>query len=85
MCTPFAEGEMQMLPDVNHPVWRQVVTEEKAVQSSKATINLFLQSSKMSYGRDQSPANVNQLIARLHCFLAHYESMFSSEIEQILQ
>lgn len=74
-----------MLPDVNHPALKQVATGEKAVRSSKATINLFLQSSKMSYGRDQSPANVNQLIARLHSFLAHYESMFASEIEQIFQ
>jgi hypothetical protein len=73
-----------MLPDANHPAWRQIITGEKALHSSKATINLFIQSSKMSYARDSSSANLDQLISKTHGFFAHYESTFSKEIEQLI-
>ncbi|MGD0800511.1 MAG: hypothetical protein ABR906_04270 [Terracidiphilus sp.] len=72
-----------MLPDVNHPVWRQIVTGEKKMQSSKSTINLLIQSSKMSYARNPSPANLEQLIAKMYSFFTRYESTFSSEIAQL--
>jgi hypothetical protein len=74
-----------MLPDVNHPAWRQVVTGERQVQSSKSAVNLLIQCSKMSYGRDPSPDNLNQLIAKLHRFFTRYETTFISEIAQIFQ
>ena len=61
------------------------MTGEKRVRTSKAAINLLIQSSKMSYGRDPSPTNQDQLAAKLHSFFARYEATFTSEIEQILQ
>jgi hypothetical protein len=74
-----------MLPDVNHPVWRKVVSGQRALQSSKATVNLLVQSSKMSYGRDSSFVNARQLIARMHSFFTRYESTFPDEIAQLSQ
>ena len=74
-----------MLPDVNDPVWKQIVTGNKTVQTGKATINLLIQSSKMSYGRDPSPANLELLVAKVHSFFARYEATFTSEIEQIFR
>jgi hypothetical protein len=74
-----------MLPDVNHPVWKQIVTGNKAVQTGKAAINLLIQSSKMSCACDSSPVNLGKNIAKMHSFFARYESSFSSEIAQINQ
>jgi hypothetical protein len=72
-----------MLPDVNHPVWKQIVTGEKKLQAGQAAISLFIQSSKMSYGRDPSSENLNHLITRMHSFFSRYENAFSREIAQI--
>ena len=74
-----------MLPDVNHPVWTKVVSGQKALQSSKATVNLLVQCSKMSYGRDSSLANAKQLITKMHSFFTRYEYIFCEEISQLAQ
>ncbi|MGA2350343.1 MAG: hypothetical protein ABSF70_07920 [Terracidiphilus sp.] len=73
-----------MLPDVNQPVWKNVVSGEKALRSSKATVNLLVQGSKMSYGRDPSLANVQQLIVKMHSFFTRYESSFPEEVSQLI-
>ncbi len=72
-----------MLPDANHQVWGKIVAGEKSVQTGNATVNLLIKSLKMSYGLDRSPANQNQLIAKLHSFFSRYESTLASEIAQI--
>lgn len=74
-----------MLPEMNHPVWKQIVTGERAVQTGKATVNLLIQSSKMSCGRDSSPENLEKNIANIHSFFSRYESGFTREIAQITQ
>ena len=74
-----------MLPDIDHPVWLQIVTGKKPVQSSKATFNLLIHGNKMSYERDPSPDNVRQLIAKTHSFFTQYQSIFASEIAKILE
>lgn len=74
-----------MLPDTNHPVWKQIVTGNKTVQSDKATVNLLIQSSKMSCGRNASSENLEKNIAKIHSFFTRYESSFASEIAQINQ
>jgi hypothetical protein len=74
-----------MLADVSHPSWGQVVSGERHIQTSKAAINLLIQSSKMSYQRDPSPANLKQLVAKMHSFFTRYESTFTEEIAQIFQ
>jgi hypothetical protein len=72
-----------MLPAADHPGWTQLITGKKQVQSSKATFNMLVHSNQMSYERDPSPANVNDLIAKSHAFLSKYESLFTSEIARI--
>jgi len=37
----------------------------------------------MSYGRNPSPDNLNQIIAKMHGFFSRYESTFDKEIAQI--
>lgn len=74
-----------MLPDLDHPVWMEIVTGRKPVKCTKATINLLIQSNKMSYERDPSPANVKKLISKTHSFLTQYEAVFAEEIAAILK
>jgi len=72
-----------MLPKVDHPDWRQIVTGNKKIQTKKATINLLIQSCKMSVHRDPSPTTLEVNAVKIHDFFAHYESSFASEIEQV--
>ncbi len=73
-----------MLPAANHPVWTQIATGKRPVQSEKLAINLFVKNNKMSLERDTSPANVQLLAARTHAFFTQYEKMFAAEFEKIL-
>jgi hypothetical protein len=73
-----------MIPDVHHPVWVQIVTGKKHLTSNKTTFNMLIHNNKMSYERDPSPDNVKLLIAKTHKFMTQFESIFSSEITQIL-
>ena len=74
-----------MLPDASHPVWEQIATGKWPLESRKPTVNLLIQSNKMSYERDKSPANVRQLAEKTHCFFRQYEAIFPAEIAQILR
>jgi hypothetical protein len=73
-----------MLPAVNHSVWAQIATGKRPVQSEKLALNLFVKNNKMSFERDPSPANVQQLAAKTHAFFIQYEKIFAAEFEKIL-
>lgn len=72
-----------MLPDMHDPVWAKVVSGTRPIQSTKPTLNLLIQSNKMSYERDPSTTNVEVLIARTHKFLRQYEALFADEIARL--
>lgn len=74
-----------MLPDASNPVWEQIVTGKKPLESQRPTVNLLIQSNKASYEQDQSPANVQHLAEKTHSFFSHYEALFPPEVAQILQ
>jgi hypothetical protein len=74
-----------MVPDISHPVWMQIVTGRKPIQSSKATVNLMIHNNKSSYERDSSPENVKQMIAKTHKFFSQFEAIFPGEVNQISQ
>jgi hypothetical protein len=74
-----------MLPDASHPVWEQIVTGEKPLESHRPTVNLLIKSNRMSYERDRSPANVRLLAEKTHSFFNHYEALFPPEVAQILR
>jgi hypothetical protein len=78
-------GRSLILPDVNHPVWMQIVTGKRPIRSTKATINLLIQGNNMSYEKDPSPLNVAELIDRTHGLFARYGSIFGTEIAEILK
>jgi hypothetical protein len=74
-----------MLPEIDHPVWAEIVTGKKRFQSNRPTFNLLLQSNKMNYERDPSPENLQALIARTYSFLSQYQALFAGEIASILE
>jgi hypothetical protein len=55
------------------------------LESRKPTVNLLIHSNKLSYERDQSPANVRQIAEKTHHFFSQYEVLFPAEIAQILR
>jgi signal recognition particle receptor subunit beta len=73
-----------MIPDMNHPVWAQIVTGKKHIKSAKATVNLLIQGNKMSYERDPSPENIQKLMKRTSCFFIQYQAIFPDEVAQVL-
>jgi hypothetical protein len=81
---PDQEGR-SMLPDASHPVWELIATGKRPLESHKPTVNLLIHSNKMSYERDQSPANVQHMAAKTHSFFSHFEALFPAEIAQILR
>jgi hypothetical protein len=74
-----------MVPDVNHPCWEQFVSGKKQVRSAKATLNLMIQSNKMAFERDPSPASIRQLAEKSQRFFTQFESIFADELAQILR
>jgi len=74
-----------MIADIHHPVWAQIVTGKKQFMSRRPTLNLLIQSNKMSYERDPSPANVEKLVAKTHNFFVQFEALFADEIKGILR
>lgn len=72
-----------MIPDIHHPVWMEIVTGKRPIQSSKATVNLLIHNNKMKYSRDQSQQNVESLIAATHEFFYRFEKLFADEVAQI--
>ena len=73
-----------MLPAANHHVWTQIATGKRPVQSDRLAINLFVKNNKMSFEKDSSPANVQQLAARSYEFFIKYEKLFAADFEKIL-
>jgi hypothetical protein len=74
-----------MLPAASHPVWVQIATGKKPVQSGNLAINLLAKSNKNSFERDPSSENVKLLAAKTHEFFIKYELVFASEFAQILK
>jgi hypothetical protein len=73
-----------MLPAANSPVWMQIATGKRPVRTEKLAINLFAKNNAMSFAKDSSPANVQQLAARTYEFFLKYEKIFASEFDKIL-
>jgi hypothetical protein len=73
-----------MIPAVDHPIWTQIVTGKKPVQTGKLAINLLAQGNKINYEKDSSPANVKLLAKRTHDFFIQYEKVFATEFAKIL-
>ena len=73
-----------MLPAANHRVWSELATGKKPIRGDNLAINLLAKSNHMSFERDPSQANVEQLAAKTYKFFVQYEKMFASEFTKIL-
>lgn len=73
-----------MIPPVQSPIWKKLVRGERPISSSKLAINLMSQNTKLKYQDDPSPENVERLVQHMHKFFQQYESVFATEIKNIL-
>jgi hypothetical protein len=60
------------------------VTGKRSVKTDKLAINLLFQGNKMSFERDSSPANIEQLAVKTHKFFVQFEAAFGSDFARIL-
>jgi hypothetical protein len=73
-----------MIPPVHSAIWKKLVKGEKPITSSKLAINLMAQNTKLKYQEDPSPENVERLVQHMYKFFSQYESVFATEIKNIL-
>jgi len=73
-----------MLPALTHRVWREIATGKRPIRSDNLAINLLVKGNHLSFGKDPSPANVEQLAAKTYKFFVQYEKFFASEFAKIL-
>lgn len=73
-----------MLPTATHRVWGEIATGRKPIRSDNLAINLLVKSNHMSFERDPSQANVQQLATKTYKFFVQYEKLFASEFDKIL-
>jgi hypothetical protein len=73
-----------MLPAATHRVWSEIATGRKPISSDNLAINLLVKSNHMSFERDPSQANVQQLVTKTYNFFVQYEKCFASEFDKIL-
>jgi hypothetical protein len=72
-----------MVPDMSHRAWRELLTGEKQVVTSKLGFNLLLTTKRIYWQKDQSEINFALLIESLHEYLAKYEGLYQEELQQI--
>jgi hypothetical protein len=72
-----------MVPVMNNPAWKQLVTGEKALQSSHLAVNMLLTNTRLKYKKDPSASNVEQLAKYAQEFFVKYEKSFQAELKQL--
>ena len=73
-----------MLPAVTHRVWGEIATGKRPIRSDNLAVNLLVKSNHMSFERDPSQANVEQLAVKTYKFFVQYEKFFGKEFDKIL-
>jgi hypothetical protein len=73
-----------MLPAATHRVWSEIATGKIPIRSDNLAINLLVKSNHLSFERDPSLANVQQLANKTYKFFVQYEKFFPSEFDKIL-
>ena len=72
-----------MISPVTDPLWKRFATGRRKLNSPKLAISILEKSIRMSYLRDQSPANVDVLVKKAHEFFTRYEAVFAEEFTTI--
>ena len=71
-----------MLPPLNHPIWRKLVSGEKQIDSTNFAINMVLTHSRIRYKLD--PKKVDELVKQAHEVFTKHEKMITSEVAQLI-
>ncbi len=70
-----------MLPPLNHPIWRKLVSGEKQIESTNFSINMVLTNSRIRYRND--PGKLDQIIRQAHEVFTKLERIVPSEVAQL--
>jgi hypothetical protein len=71
-----------MLPPVNSPVWKKLVSGEKQLKSTNLVVNMLLTNCRVRYKSD--PATLNELVQHTHGAFLKLEKTLESEISQLV-
>jgi hypothetical protein len=77
--------ESQMVPPIDHWAWRELITGNIEVTSTKFGFNLLLTNNRNYYQKNRSKEKVDQLIEQTRAYLSQYESLYQSELRQIFR
>ena len=72
-----------MVPSVNDPRWRGVVTGATAFQPRMLAAQILMGRLRLSVQRDQSQTNVSRAVSDLRAFFEKYEMIAASDLAQI--
>ena len=70
-----------MLPPLNHPIWRKLVSGEKQIESTNFVINMVLTNSRIRYKLE--PKKLDELVKKAHEVFTKHEKTIASEVAQL--
>jgi hypothetical protein len=72
-----------MVPSVNDPRWRGVVTGATAFKPTMLATQILMGRLRASVQRDESQTNVSRAVSDLRAFFEKYEMIAASDLAQI--
>lgn len=72
-----------MVPPVNDPRWRSVVTGTAAFQPTMLAAQILVKRLRVSILQDPSPTNVSRAATELRAFFEKYETIARGDLAQI--
>ena len=70
-----------MLPPVNNPIWKKLLSGEKEIKSTNLVINMLLTNSRIRYKLE--PAKLDELVKHAHDVFTKHEKTLATELAQL--
>lgn len=70
-----------MLPPLNHPVWKKLVSGEKQIESTNFVINMVLTNSRIRYKLE--PTKLDELTRQAHEVFTKHQKTIAAEVAQL--
>ena len=78
-----ATGQTSAVPPVSSPVWQEIITGHKTVDTSAVGLQMMMERVRLSVERNPTEATQKAGIKILHQFFSKHQSRLQSEIQQL--
>lgn len=72
-----------MIPPATSPVWVNIISGKKQLQSTQLAVNMMLSNIKLRYKMNQTDENVGKLVKHAHEFFTKFENVYPAEVKQL--